>query len=114
MNFTLPHQFGGFNDPMRPQTVTIQSTVEETEANTEPGQSPKITKKIITEEIDIPGFENCNLFKEDIDLPQIRPRTLVNRNEFYIEIPKLPELIEGISKEEAKKAIGRNVLTDWE
>ena len=37
MNFTLPHQFGGFNDPMRPQTVTIQSTVEETEANTEPG-----------------------------------------------------------------------------
>ena len=59
-------------------------------------------------------MEHCNLFKEDIDLPQIRPRTLVNRNEFYIEIPKLQEYVDGISKEEAKKAIGKNVLIDWE
>ena len=65
------------------------------------------------EAIDIPSMDHVNLYKDDIDLPQIRPRTLINRNEFFITIPKIPELADGISREEAKKAIGKSVHTDW-
>ena len=54
-------------------------------------------------------MDHVNLYKDDIDLPQIRPRTLINRNEFYINIPKTPEYEAGISREEAKKAIGKSV-----
>ena len=58
-------------------------------------------------------MDHVNLYKDDIDLPQIRPRTLINRNEFYINIPKIPEYAEGLSREEAKKAIGKSVYQDW-
>ena len=37
----------------------------------------------------------------------------INRNEFYIQIEKLPGFVDGISREEAKKAIGKSVYTDW-
>ena len=58
-------------------------------------------------------MEHVNLYKDDIDLPQIRPRTLTNRNEFYITIPQIPELVDGINREDAKAAIGKSVYNDW-
>lgn len=109
LNFILPHQFGGFNDPCQPRTVNVSTLVEQPPE--EEGGSPKIITK--TEAIDIPSMDHVNLYKDDIDLPQIRPRTLINRNEFYITIEKAPEFAEGISREEARKAIGKSVYTDW-
>lgn len=69
--------------------------------------------KTTTEAIDIPTMDHVNLYTDDIDLPQIKPRTLINRNEFYIMIEKLPGFEDGITREEAKKAIGKSVYTDW-
>ena len=63
-------------------------------------------------EIEIPGFDHVNLYKDNVDLPQIKPRTVNNRNEFYIAIPKLME--QEISKEKARRAIGRVVFDDYE
>ena len=38
-------------------------------------------------EIEIPSFEHVNLYFDNVDLPQIKPRTVNNRNEFYVAIP---------------------------
>ena len=69
--------------------------------------------KTIMEAITVPNIDHVNLYKDDIDLPQIKPRTLINRNEFYITIPKKPELVDGINREDAKQAIGKSVYNDW-
>ena len=74
---------------------------------------PEMVTKTTTEAIDIPTMDHVNLYTDDIDLPQIKPRTLINRNEFYVHIEKLPGFEDGISREEAKKAIGKSVYTDW-
>lgn len=72
-----------------------------------------MVSKTLTEAIDIPSMDHVNLYTDEIDLPQIRPRTLLNRNEFYITIPKHASFMDGITREEAKKAIGKSVYTDW-
>ena len=64
-------------------------------------------------EIEIPNFDHLNLYKENVDLPQIKPRTINNRNEFYISIPR-PENPQEISKEDARRAIGNSVMEDYE
>ena len=63
-------------------------------------------------EIEIPSFEHVNLYKDNVDLPQIKPRTINNRNEFYIAVPPLHS--QEISKEDARRAIGHGVLEDYE
>ena len=40
-----------------------------------------------TIEIEIPSCEHLNLYYDNVDLPQIKPRTVNNRNEFYVAIP---------------------------
>ena len=62
-------------------------------------------------EVEIPSFEHVNLYLDNVDLPQIKPRTINNRNEFYLAIP---DFSAPISKEEARRAIGRSVLEDYE
>ena len=32
-------------------------------------------------------LQHLNLFSEDVDIPQIKPRTLGSAHEFYIQIP---------------------------
>ena len=49
---------------------------------------PEMVTKTTTEAIDIPSMDHVNLYTDDIDLPRIKPRTLINRNEFYIQIEK--------------------------
>lgn len=53
-----------------------------------------------------------NLYYDNVDLPQIKPRTVNNRNEFFVSVPQLLE--NEISKEEARRAIGKSVLEDYE
>ena len=70
-----------------------------------------------------------NLYHDNVDLPQIKPRTINNRNEFYVAIPQLNPssssmdhlgmpggggLGAEISKEEAKRAQGYSVIRDYE
>lgn len=65
-----------------------------------------------TKEIEIASFDHVNLFGDNVDLPQIKPRTVNNREEFYIEIPN--EIPSEISKEEARRAIGRFVFEEYQ
>jgi len=53
-----------------------------------------------------------NLYYDNVDLPQIKPRTVNNKNEFFVSIPQLLE--NEISKEEARRAIGKSVLEIYE
>ena len=39
-------------------------------------------------EIEIPGLSHVNLYNDNVDLPQIKPSTVHNRNEFYVKIPE--------------------------
>ena len=63
-------------------------------------------------EIEIGNFAHVNLYTDDVDLPQIKPRTVNNRNEFYIEIPG--DMLSEITKEEARRAIGRQVKEEYQ
>ena len=65
-----------------------------------------------TIEIEINSFDHVNLYNDNVDLPQIKPRTVNNREEFYIEIP-MEDAVE-ISKEEARRAIGRFVQEEYQ
>lgn len=38
--------------------------------------------------VEVPDFSHLNLYTEEIDLPQIKPKSLNNKNEFFNEIPK--------------------------
>lgn len=42
-----------------------------------------------TVEIEVQGLEHVNTYPATIDLPQIKPRTLMNRHEFFTQIPHL-------------------------
>ena len=77
------------------------------------GEEKDSTAAMEQMEIEIPNFDHVNLYKDNVDLPQIKPRTINNRNEFYIAIPRPEHPIE-ISKEEARRAIGNTVIEDYE
>ena len=100
-------------EKLREVQKTVGETVELPEQEEKFEIKPEMVTKTTTEAIDIPSMDHVNLYTDDIDLPQIKPRTLINRNEFYIKIEKLPGFEDGISREEAKKAIGKSVYTDW-
>ena len=51
LNFFLPHNYGGFGDPL-------------------------------------PDLKHLNLFTEEIDVPQIKPRTVNQNHEFYVKVAK--------------------------
>lgn len=36
----------------------------------------------------MPHLQHLNIFTDEVDLPQLKPRTIQNAHEFYIEIPK--------------------------
>ena len=158
----LPHQWGGFADPDPARTYTVQVPIPRKDApeqsNNEEADSPnqqqmnssdnKLAEgqqqqngdsngtiqqqQTETKEIEIPGFDHVNLYTDNVDLPQIKPRTINNRNEFYVAIPVptqhanngmdqlgLPSgvLVNGmgeLSREEAKRAIGNSVIRDYE
>jgi len=37
---------------------------------------------VVTQKIDVPSCAHVNLFIEDIDLPGIKPKFVMNKNEF--------------------------------
>ena len=113
----LPHQWGGFADPDPARTYTVQVPIPRKDApeqsNNEEADSPnqqqlnssdnKLAEgqqqqngdsnstlqqqQTETKEIEIPSFDHVNLYTDNVDLPQIKPRTINNRNEFYVAIP---------------------------
>jgi hypothetical protein len=70
-------------------------------------------------QIEVPSFGHLNLFSEEVDLPQIKPKSVHNKNEFFNELPKNLDY-EGltqqgwITREEAQKVQGRSVYEYWE
>ena len=61
LNFYLPQQFGGLNDPCQPLNLRAAKTAEGS------GEDKEETEK--EEMIEIPSLSHLNLYTEDVDLP---------------------------------------------
>ena len=65
LNFFLPHNYGGFGDPL-------------------------------------PDLKHLNLFTEEIDIPQIKPRTVNQNHEFYVKVPSGEESSAALTRDETE------------
>ena len=60
--------------------------------------------------VNVPSYEHVNLFTEDIDLPQLKPKAQDKGCGFYFEVPKSDEVL---TAQEAKTLQGNYVYEMW-
>ena len=53
--------------------------------------------------LNVPGLDHVNIFTDEVDLPQIKPKTVANKHEFFVKIVPKGGQGKTLSREESKR-----------